>query len=107
VTNTGGRAGVAVPQLYLAMPSPAAGVVQPPRQLKGYSKLALAAGQSLDVSFALDQRSFSYWDVASSSWQVAPGCYGVQVGASSRNLPLQGLIARGGAACDQRVVAGR
>jgi beta-glucosidase len=99
VTNTGSRAGVAVPQLYLGLPSPSPSVPQPPRQLKGYSKLNLAAGQSQVVSFPLDQRAFSYWDVNSSDWRVAPGCYGVFVGSSSRELPLQGAIARGVNGC--------
>lgn len=99
VTNTGVRTGVAVPQLYLDLPSPSAGVVQPPRQLKGYGKTILAPGQSADVTFGLDDRAFSYWDVGSSSWHVAPGCYRVEVGASSRDLPLQGMAARGGATC--------
>ena len=97
VTNTGKRTGVAVPQLYLALPSPSSDVPQPPRQLKGYSKLSLAPGKSQVVSFPLDDRAFSYWDVGSGSWKVAPGCYGVFVGRSSRDLPLSGAIARGNA----------
>jgi beta-glucosidase len=105
VTNTGARTGIAVPQLYLDLPSPSASVVQPPRQLKGYSKLTLAPGQSTTVSFPLDDRAFSYWDVTSNDWKVAPGCYGVQVGASSRDLPLNGLVSRGSAVCAAGVVA--
>lgn len=105
VTNTGGRTGTAVPQLYLDLPSPSASVVQPPRQLKGYSKLSLAPGQSTAVSFPLDDRAFSYWDVTSGSWQIAPGCYAVQVGRSSRDLPLNGVVSRGTATCSPGSVA--
>ena len=99
VTNTGSRSGSAVPQLYLGLPSPSLTVLQPPRQLRGYSKLSLAPGETQTVSFPLDNRAFSYWDVTSNGWVVAPGCYGVMAGSSSRDLPLQGTIARGGAAC--------
>jgi beta-glucosidase len=99
VTNTGKRSGLAVPQLYLGLPSPSADVLQPPRQLKGYVKLTLAPGQSKTVSFPLDDRAFSYWDVGTGAWRVTPGCYGVFAGSSSRNLPLHGTIARGGARC--------
>ncbi|HEV7677979.1 MAG TPA: glycoside hydrolase family 3 C-terminal domain-containing protein [Candidatus Dormibacteraeota bacterium] len=99
VTNTGARTGTAVPQLYLGLPSPGPSVVQPPRQLRGYTKLSLAPGESRRVSFALDDRAFSYWDTPSSTWRVAPGCYPVQVGASSRDLATTAEIARGGAAC--------
>jgi beta-glucosidase len=98
VTNTGTRTGVAVPELYLGLPS-LTNVPQPPRQLKGYSKLTLSPGGSKTVSFPLDDRAFSYWDTGSGSWQVAPGCYRVMVGSSSQSLKLSGVIARGGASC--------
>jgi len=100
ITNTGTRQGFAVPQLYLGLPSPSASVQQPPRQLKGYAKVSLAPGQSQTVTFQLDSRAFSYWDVNTSSWVVAPGCYSVLVGSSSRDLFLQGTLARGGGSCD-------
>jgi beta-glucosidase len=99
VANTGHRAGVAVPELYLGMPSPSAKVKQPPRQLKGYRSVRLAPGQRDTVSFPLNRRSFSYWNVNANRWRVARGCYRVEVGSSSRHLPLRGVISRGGAHC--------
>ena len=89
VTNTGARDGVAVPQLYVGLPSPGPGVVQPPRQLRGFSKVVLRPGQRERVSFTLDRRALSYWDTAAGGWHVAPGCYEVMVGSSSRDLPLR------------------
>ena len=99
VTNTGARSGSAVPQLYLGLPAPDASTVQPPRQLRGFDKVALAPGQTKRVRFTLDERAFSYWSTAANDWRIAPGCYSVEVGTSSRNLPLRSAIARGGAAC--------
>ena len=99
VTNTGRRTGFAVPQLYLGLPSPSSSVQQPPRQLKGYRSVRLKPGQSVTVTFPLDARSFSYWDVNANGWRIAKGCYGVYAGSSSRNLPLRGVISRGGATC--------
>ena len=98
VRNVGRRTGAAVPQLYLGLPS-VAGVPQPLAQLKGFEKVTLAPGKRARVSFRLDSRSLSYWDVAAGDWRVAPGCYRVMVGGSSRELPLRGVLARGGAAC--------
>lgn len=100
VTNTGSRAGDAVPELYLGLPSQP-GDAQPPLQLKGYQKVVLQPGQTATVSFPLNDRSFAYWDSALANWRVAPGCYGVFVGSSSAlsDLPLQGSIARIGASC--------
>ena len=90
VTNTGSRSGVAVPQLYVGLPSPGPGIVQPPRQLRGFTKLDLAPGERRSVSFTLDKRALSYWDTAAGAWRVAPGCSAVMVGSSSRDLPLRG-----------------
>ena len=47
-----------MPQLYVGLPSPGPGVVQPPRQLRGYTKLRLRRGETRRVSFALDARAW-------------------------------------------------
>jgi beta-glucosidase len=95
VTNTGMRRGVAVPQLYVGLPSPGPGIVQPPRQLRGFAKLRLRPGQRRRVRFTLDRRALSYWDTAAGGWRVAPGCYRIMLGSSSRALPLRGSSCRG------------
>ncbi|MEA2450345.1 MAG: beta-glucosidase [Thermoleophilaceae bacterium] len=99
VRNTGGRSGVTVPQLYLALPQPSADVVQPPRQLKGMRKFTLRPGQSRRVKFRIRPRDLSYWDVKANGWKVAPGCYGVEVGRSSRSIARRAVLAIGGAHC--------
>jgi beta-glucosidase len=88
VTNTGKVAGSDVAQLYLGDPS-AAG--EPPRQLKGFDKVALAPGQSKTVQFKLNGHDLSYWDDAANGWVLPDGQYHVYVGDSSAtaNLPLQ------------------
>ncbi|HEX8105613.1 MAG TPA: glycoside hydrolase family 3 C-terminal domain-containing protein [Solirubrobacteraceae bacterium] len=95
VRNTGARAGTEVAQLYVGMPDPRPGVAQPPRQLKGFARVALSPGQRRRVTFELDARAFSYWDTRSQAWTVAPGCYAIAVGTSSRDLPLNAVVARG------------
>ena len=92
VTNVGDRAGVETPQLYVGLPAPNPQVRQPPKWLKGFTKIALAPGQSRTVRFTLDQRALSYWDVESHAWRVAPGCYRLLVGASSRNIRLRAWL---------------
>ncbi|MFC5182201.1 beta-glucosidase family protein [Actinomadura harenae] len=99
VTNTGSRKGVTVPQLYLGLPAPNVTTPQPPRQLKGFQKLTLAAGASSTVTFPITDRSVAYWDLPSHGWKVAPGCYRVQVGDSSRDVALTGAFARAGGVC--------
>lgn len=87
VTNTGKRSGAEVAQLYLAFPSIAEGN-EPPLQLKGFSKVALAAGASQTVTLTLDAHDFSYWSTRKHAWTVAAGQFGVRVGDSSADLPL-------------------
>jgi beta-glucosidase len=94
VTNTGKRTGTAVPQVYVGMPEPMAGMVQPPWQLKGFQRVRLRPRETRRVTFDLDQRAFSHWSLAG-RWDVTPGCYRIAVGPSSRDLPLQGVIGRG------------
>lgn len=89
VRNTGSRSGWATPQLYLALPAPSENVTQPPRVLKGFSKHWLKPGASVRATYTLKERALSYWDVESSSWKVADGCYTAEAGAHSRQLPLK------------------
>jgi beta-glucosidase len=107
VANVGRRAGVAAPQLYLGMPQPDAATVQPPRALKGYMKVALRPGARRTVRFALDARALSYWNTAAHDWAVAPGCYRVFAGTSSRDLPLRATLPVGGARCRAGAAARR
>jgi beta-glucosidase len=99
VKNVGRRRGVEVPQLYLGLPSPGPGVVQPPRQLKGFQKLSLRPSQSKRVIFTITSRDISYWNSGDSGWAVAPGCYRVMVGRSSRQIVRRGRFAAGGGRC--------
>ena len=93
VRNTGARAGTEVVQLYLALPDPSASVRQPPRALKGIAKIRLDAGARRRVGFSIDRRALSYWDAGADAWAVAPGCYGVMVGRSSRDIRQSGTLA--------------
>ena len=85
-----------VPQLYVFDPP---GAHEPPKQLKGYTKVMLRPGQSQVVTLRLNKRSFSYWNVTANGWRVARGCYQIRVGGSSVHLPLHATIGRGGATC--------
>ncbi|ULQ46069.1 glycoside hydrolase family 3 C-terminal domain-containing protein [Flagellatimonas centrodinii] len=99
-TNVGGRAGWAVPQVYVGAPTPAAPVPQPPLALKAFDKQWLAPGEAVRISMSLPSRAFAYWAVDAADWQVAPGCYPIRVGWSSRDLPLSSAISRGAGSCD-------
>jgi hypothetical protein len=103
VTNTGRRSGLAVPQLYLGLPQPSADVVQPPKQLRGVAKVELKPGETRRVSYTVDERALSYWDVNSDGWKLAPGCYSVMTGSSSREITNKTVVALDGASCQGAV----
>lgn len=85
ITNTGSVAAAEIAQLYISIP--AAG--QPIRQLRGFEKVYLTPGASATVTFPLQRRDLSVWDVGAQNWKLITGsAYTVSVGASSRNLPL-------------------
>jgi beta-glucosidase len=89
VTNTGKRAGAEVAQVYVTDPSSAG---EPPKQLKGFAKVNLAAGQTKHLTFTLDQRAFSTWEPTAQQWGTHDGRYTVYVGDSSRSLPLHAAV---------------
>ena len=88
--EVGAMAGAEVVQLYVGIPSTA--VPEPPKWLKGFQKISLTPGQTGQVQLALDERSFSYWDVNTSSWLVVPETYKIMVGSSSRDIRMQAQI---------------
>ena len=83
VKNTGARDGAEVVQLYVAPKT--SGIFRPEREICGFEKLALAAGESREVSFVLDDRSFAVW---SNGWKIPEGEYVIEVGSSSRDIRL-------------------
>jgi beta-glucosidase len=89
ITNTGARTGAEVGQVYVGFP---ASTGEPPRQLKGFSKLELGPGESGTATVDLPARAFSIYDVAKKGWVQRRGCYTINVGTSSRDLPLRGTV---------------
>lgn len=89
VTNTGARAGAEVVQLYVR--DKLASAVRPVLELKGFRKVALAAGESTMVTFELGPDELSMLDAAMRR-VVEPGAFEVRVGRSSRDIRLEGLL---------------
>ena len=90
VKNTGSRAGKAVVQLYVgdAESTP----LRPLRELKGFAKVDLQPGESKEVLFTLDKRAFAYWNRQIHDWHVETGVFTIEVGDSSRSLPLKAEV---------------
>ncbi|MCL1063929.1 glycoside hydrolase family 3 C-terminal domain-containing protein [Shewanella benthica] len=84
VTNIGEREGSEVVQLYLH--DMQASVPRPIKELKGFSKLALRAGESGLVSMILNKRDLSFWDIKTNDWLAEPGEFEVMLGSSVEDI---------------------
>lgn len=84
VTNSGDRDGLEVVQVYVA---PTTSIVQrAPRELKAFSSVALAAGETRSVELVVRREDLAYWDIRVDRWVVEGGEYTVEVAASSRDI---------------------
>jgi beta-glucosidase len=90
VKNSGDRAGQEVVQLYVS--DKAASLARPPKELKGFAKVALKPGKSTVVNFVLDQRALSFYDPYRKGWVAEPGEFEVLVGSSSRDIRARGVL---------------
>ena len=94
VKNAGAVAGDEVSQVYLSAPADApSGAQFAVRALAGFTRIHLAPGASRTVSIHLDRHRFQYWSTKDNSWQDALGARTVSVGASARDLRLNGQLA--------------
>ena len=84
VKNTGDRAGHEVVQLYVKAPE---GNYRAVRELKGFDKIYLKPGESKEVEFTLNERSFSLWQ---DGWVVPAGTYQIQVGELTCDIGVEG-----------------
>ncbi len=89
VKNTGARAGAEIAQVYATLPQ-AAG--EPFKRLVAFKKIPLAPGESKTVSLELNPHYLSIFNEAKDGWELVAGEYTVQVGGSSRDLPLRGTF---------------
>jgi beta-glucosidase len=88
VQNTGALAGQEVVQLYVR--DVESTLIRPMKELKGFEKITLDPGESKIVSFNLTPRSLSYYNPYKKAWSAEAGVFEVLVGASSRDIRLQG-----------------
>jgi beta-glucosidase len=81
VTNAGGRDADEVAQLYIHQRHGSAS--RPVRELKGFERIALAAGESRTLRFALGPAELRYWNAAARDWVIDASRFDVWVGGDS------------------------
>ena len=81
VKNTGKRDGSEVVQLYIS--DPKSSLVRPVKELKGFEKVALKAGEEQTVTFTIDKSALSFFDDKKHDWVAEPGDFEAIIGASA------------------------
>jgi beta-glucosidase len=84
VTNTGAVAGQEIVQIYVH--DHAAELVRPPKELKGFAKVALQPGETKTVQIALDFRAFAYYHPGYHRWITEDGDFDILAGASAADI---------------------
>ena len=87
ITNAGAMDGAEVAQLYVGMKD--AKVYRPEKELKGFAKVFLKAGESAEVRIDFDDKTFRYWNVRTNRWEIEGGTYRIMVGASCADIRLE------------------
>ena len=67
-------------------------VARPVKELKGFDKTLIKAGESKHITVKLNARSFAYYSVPLKKWYVENGEFEILVGASSRDIRLKNSI---------------
>ena len=92
VKNTGARAGEEVVQVYASYEQ--SRVARPIKQLVGFRRVAIAAGETKAVVVPIEAQRIAYWDTARHAFVVEAGRVRVFVGASSADIRQQATIER-------------
>ncbi|MBR5039371.1 MAG: glycoside hydrolase family 3 C-terminal domain-containing protein [Prevotella sp.] len=86
LTNKSKTAAEEVAQVYVSRPS--SQLERPVKELKGFLRVAMKAGERKTVTVPIRRADLCHWDEASQSWALEPGSLTILVGGSSDNLPL-------------------
>ncbi|MDD4095868.1 MAG: glycoside hydrolase family 3 C-terminal domain-containing protein [Oscillospiraceae bacterium] len=90
ITNVGNYEAAEVVQLYVSAPK--SKLYKPVRELRAFAKVMIPKDKTKTVSFTLDGRDFSFYNVDLPGWQIETGIYDIQIGASSQDIRLTGKV---------------
>ena len=90
ITNTGDRDGSEIAQLYVGLPG--AKIFRPAKELKGFVRVYLKAGETARVNIPFDDYSFRYFNVQSNAFEVEGGQYDIMIGASCQDIRLRATL---------------
>lgn len=92
--NTGSRAGAEIAELYICAAE--SETFRPEKELKGFAKVFLKAGEEREVFIPFDDKSFRVFDSVSNRFLEESGRYRILIGASAADIRLNGELVRAG-----------
>ncbi|MBO6163919.1 MAG: glycoside hydrolase family 3 C-terminal domain-containing protein [Lachnospiraceae bacterium] len=90
IKNTGDRDGAEVAQVYVSAVNPK--IYRPKKELKGFDKVFLKAGESKKVTIPLDDKAFRYFNTVTDKFEIDGGTYDILVGASVADIRLSAQV---------------
>lgn len=90
IANVGALDGADVAQVYVSCKD--GNVFRPQKELKGFAKVFLKAGESRTVSVSLDDKAFRYFNVKTNRWEVESGIYTISVASDAAHVRLSANI---------------
>lgn len=87
ISNTSDMDAEEVAQLYVSRLD--SHISRPVKELKGFKRVALKAGERKNVTISVQRADLCHWDEDAQAWMLEPGRISVLVGGSSDNLPLR------------------
>ena len=90
IKNTGAVDGAEVAQVYVT--DKESTIYRPKKELRGFKKVFIKAGEEAEVSVELSKRAFAFWNVNADDWCVESGDFDILVGASSRDIRLTASV---------------
>lgn len=67
-------------------------VIRPARELKGFARVHLEAGEEKAVTIPFDEYTFRYFNVQTNKFEVEGGVYDILIAASSEDIRLRGTL---------------
>jgi len=100
VRNVGERDGFEVVQVYVR--DDLSTVPRPDRELRGFAKVWVPAGEAVTARVELGRRDFAFWDEHRTRWAIESGTFTIEIGHSSRDIRARAGVELAG---DARTVA--
>lgn len=86
IKNVGKVAGMEIAQLYVGCKSDS--IFRPKKELKGFAKVFINAGDTKTVTIHFDDKTFRYFNIKTNRWEIESSEYEIMIGASSKDIRL-------------------